>query len=78
MKIEFVLVLVGLFLIIGTKFEWRFLVDPPEDWAWIYSHALLKKLFGSDVLIIINYTIGIFVVIMALLSLLAHFAGINN
>ncbi len=54
---------IGLLLIIGTIFKWRFLVDPPEEWAAIYSHSKLNKWFGSEFLIVFNYILGILLIL---------------
>jgi hypothetical protein len=36
----------GGLLLLGVKRKWRWLVDPPEDWAPFYSQAFLKENFG--------------------------------
>ena len=54
---------VGIALIYGTHARWRFLIDPPDDMFWVYSHSFLKRYIGSRGLIYFNYIIGtIFVV----------------
>lgn len=47
-----------LFILIGTILKWQFLVDPDEDWKWS-SGARIKRLFGTDFLVKLNYTISI-------------------
>ena len=44
--------------IVGTKLRWKILVDPPESWKG-YSHTFLKRVFGTDFLIIYNYIVGV-------------------
>jgi hypothetical protein len=48
----------SLLMIIGTKYRWRFLVDPPERWSPYYAHSFLKKCFGSRFLVVYNYVVG--------------------
>jgi len=35
--------------IYGGKKGWKWLVDPPEYLAFVYSQAFVKMLFGTDV-----------------------------
>lgn len=67
--ISFAALVIGTLMIIGTKFRWMILVDPPEEWAAIYSHSALKKIFGSDFLIGFNYVVGTLCIIIALFFL---------
>ena len=60
----------GWILIIGTKFKWIPLVDPPEELAWFWSHSTYKKLFGNDSLPTINYIVGTILIIMSLITFL--------
>ncbi len=53
-----VIVLVGVLLILGTRLGWRFLVDPQEEWALVYSHSALKKLLGADFLVGLTGLLG--------------------
>ena len=54
-----VVMLIFFFLhIVGTKLRWKILVDPPESWKG-YSHTFLKRVFGTDFLIIYNYIVGV-------------------
>jgi len=66
---SFAALVIGALLIIGTKFRWIILVDPPEEWTAIYSHSALKKIFGSDFLIGFNYVVGTLFIIIALFFL---------
>lgn len=67
--------LVGLLMIVGTKLEWDFLIDPPEEWAPFYSHSGLKKLFGSDFLIPFNYIVGTLICLLSMKALWDAFIG---
>jgi hypothetical protein len=49
---------IGLFLIIGTIFRIKILVDPDKRWARSYTNSFLNKYFGSDFLVIYNYILG--------------------
>jgi hypothetical protein len=48
----------GIALIYGTYARWRFLIDPPDDMFWVYSHSFLKRFIGSRGLIYYNYIAG--------------------
>ena len=67
--ISFAALIIGLLMIVGTKYRWMVLVDPPEEWAALYSHSALKKIFGSDFLIGFNYVVGTLFIIVALFFL---------
>ena len=56
----FVVVMLIFFILhmVGTKLRWKILVDPPESWKG-YSHTFLKRVFGTDFLIIYNYIVGV-------------------
>lgn len=71
---SFVALVVGALMIIGTKLRWMILVDPPEEWAGIYSHSA-KKIFGSDFLIGYNYVVGTLFIIVALFFLRKIYMG---
>jgi hypothetical protein len=55
---DFAALIVGMMAVIGTKLRWKFLVDPPEKWAFFYSQSWLKQRFGRDFLILYNYVVG--------------------
>ena len=59
-------IFIGILLIIGTILKGKFLVDPPEEWALIYSHSRLNKIFGPEFLIVYNWFLGIVAIIMDL------------
>lgn len=65
----------GLLMIIGTIFQWRFLVDPPEEWAAIYSHAKLNKWFGTEFLRVFNYIMGTLFILFTLFFLWKIYTG---
>ena len=56
-------------LIIGTIKKWEFIVDPPEELWLFYSNAALKKFFGKEVLIPINYFFGAMALCMGVLGI---------
>ncbi len=60
----------GILLIVGTLKGWKFLVDPPEEWASFYSQSLLKKLFGASILPLVNLLLGIPLSIIAFMLLI--------
>mgnify|MGYP007126105258 CR=1 FL=1 len=66
---------IGLLLIVGTVFRWKFLVDPPEEWAGVYSHARLNKWFGTEFLIAFNYILGTLFVLFTLFFLWKIYTG---
>lgn len=74
----FVIIVLGVFLVIGTILRWNFLVDPPEEWAWIYSHSAIKKHFGSDFLVGYNYVIGVALMVLGLYFFYAAITGKIN
>jgi len=49
----------GLILIIGAFFRWRWLVDPPLEWAPMYSQALLKLIVGTRGVVWFTYFLGL-------------------
>ena len=63
----FGLILLGLFLIIGTIFNLQSLVDPPTDWSQSSSFAFIKKYFGKKVLIVSNYVFGVISIIAGII-----------
>ena len=58
------LILASVFPVLGfvsdlwTYARWRFLVDPPDDLFWSYSHSFLKRFIGRTGLIYYNYIVG--------------------
>ena len=54
----------GVVLIYGALKSWPMLVDPPENMAYYYSQALIKKLFGKKFLLIETYVLGILFILV--------------
>src|SRR5437667_9693284 len=50
---------VGIILILGAFFRWRWLVDPPLEWAPMYSQALLKLIVGTRGVVWFTYFLGL-------------------
>ncbi len=51
-----VFLFLGIALIYGTYARWPFLVDPPDDLRWVYSHSFLK--IGTSGLVYFNHLVG--------------------
>jgi hypothetical protein len=49
---------IGLVLLYGARQKWRWLIDPPEWLFLLYSHSLLKVLFGRNFLLYFTYFLG--------------------
>jgi len=49
------LIMVGVVMIIGTRRQWRWLVDPPDDLWPFYFPSLIKRFFGGNALRIFIY-----------------------
>ncbi len=49
----------GVVIILGVIKKWNLIVDPPEELWMYYSHSAIKKFFGKEALIPINYILGI-------------------
>jgi hypothetical protein len=73
---DVIVFLVGILLILGTVLKWKFLVDPPEEWAPYYSHSKLKKMFGSGFLVGFNYIVGAMLMLLSLIFFVNQISGI--
>jgi len=62
-----VLFAVGIFLICGAFFRWRWLVDPPEEMSPYYSQALLKTMMGTRGVVWFTYFLGVLSIAAGLL-----------
>jgi len=49
---------IGAALIVGAYRRWKWLIDPPTEWAWFYSQSWVKKSFGQKTLLVYTYIIG--------------------
>ena len=49
----------GIFLVVGARRRWVWLVDPPSHLWFCYSQSLLKAIFGSEGCRIITLNTGI-------------------
>ena len=67
--------IIGFFLLIGTIFRLKILVDPPEEWASFYSHSKLKELFGAGFLVGFNYFLGISFLFFSIIFLIYFCVG---
>ena len=67
-----VIIIIGILVIIGTRYRWRLLVDPPEECSPYYSYSWINKHFGSHTLIVLNYFGGIALIILG--SIFSWFA----
>ena len=72
---SYIALIAGSLMIIGTIFKWKFLVDPPEELAAVYSHSRLKKWFGTEFLIFFNYFLGTLFILIALFFLCKIYTG---
>jgi len=52
-------IILGAGLVIGAARRWSWLVDPPEEYWFVYSQSFIKKLFGTRVLLFFTYTMGL-------------------
>lgn len=73
-----VIIIIGILLIIGTRYRWRLLVDPPEEWSPYYSYSWINKHFGSQTLIVLNYFGGVALIILGSIFLWHSISGIIN
>ncbi len=60
---------IGIVLICGAFFRWRWLVDPPLEMSPYYSQALLKNLLGTKAVVWFTYFLGTLFVISGILIL---------
>ena len=51
-------VTIGIILILGAFFRWRWLVDPPLEMSNYYSQALLKSIVGTRGVVWFTYFLG--------------------
>jgi len=49
----------GATLLYGTWYKWPPLVDPPEEFAFVYSLSFVKRVFGPSALKFHNYALGV-------------------
>ncbi|MDP4267998.1 MAG: hypothetical protein Q8880_11255 [Bacteroidota bacterium] len=71
-SIPAIFILLGLFLIVGTKCNLWFLVDPTEKWSPGNSFSFIKKHFGKEYLILTNYLFGIVTLAVGLFILFRY------
>lgn len=55
----------GIVILCGAVFKWKWLVDPDEKYADVYSQAKLKKLLGQKFLLAFTYILGIAFIIIS-------------
>jgi len=67
-----VTLLFAVLFIVGGKKRWKWLVDPPEEWALFYSQSLLKILVGKDLLRGVTIFEGWFLVVLSLYILIFY------
>jgi hypothetical protein len=60
---------IGVILICGAFFRWRWLVDPPLEMSPYYSQALLKMLLGTKAVVWFTYILGTLFVLGGILIL---------
>jgi len=53
------LMIVGVVMIIGTRRQWTWLVNPPDDLWPFYLPSLIKRLFGANGLRIFIYVVAL-------------------
>jgi hypothetical protein len=51
-------IILGAGLVIGAAQRWSWLVDPPEEYWFVYSQSFIKKFFGKRVLLFFTYAMG--------------------
>jgi hypothetical protein len=68
-------IIIGVLLFIGTKKRLKFLVDPDESWWPVYSTAFIKKVFGTQACVIINYAVSIIFIFLGFIFLLLSIVG---
>ena len=55
----FVLVIIlGVVLITGAARKWRWLIDPPEKYWYLYSQSFMKKVLGERAVLLFTYGMG--------------------
>jgi hypothetical protein len=67
--------LLGVLILCGALFKWKWLIDPDEKYANIYSQAKLKKIFGIKILLIYTYIMGcgfILISVFGIIDILTH------
>ncbi len=69
------IIIIGVFLIVGTKMKLKILVDPPQDWSPYWVHSWLKKYFDETILTNINYVFGVGFVIFGAVYLYLAISG---
>ncbi len=58
----------GVLTIIGAYRRWSWLVDPPAYLWPFYSQAFLKRIFGTRVVVIFTYLVGLTLIALAVLG----------
>ena len=55
----FVLVIIlGVVLITGATRKWSWLIDPPEEYWYLYSQSFMKKVLGERAVLLFTYGMG--------------------
>lgn len=67
--------IIGIVLLMGIIFKWKFLIDPPVKWASLYSYAWIKKKFGKEALLSVNWLVSIGIIIFGFFYMLALLQG---
>ncbi|WP_423969778.1 immunity 17 family protein [Candidatus Binatus sp.] len=60
---------IGIVLVCGAFFRWRWLVDPPDEMSPYYSQALLKTIFGRRGVVWFTYFLGVLFMAAGILGL---------
>jgi hypothetical protein len=62
----------GIVFIVGTKFKWKFLVDPSVS-VWFSSSAFIRKYMGKKALIALNYFLGFVSILVSVILFIMLF-----
>ena len=64
-------ILVAVICIVGGTRGWKWLVDPPEDLALIYSQSLIKSIYGGAFLRRFTIFAGYFFLVLSIVICLS-------
>jgi len=67
--------IIGILLLMGIIFKCKLLIDPSVKWASIYSYAWIKKKFGKETLLFVNWLVSIGIIIFGFFYMIASLQG---
>ena len=66
---------IGIILVVGTKQNWPYLVDPPKH--AMFNLYRLKEILGPKLLKVFHYFVGIAFILLSLSALIALICGVK-